>query len=229
MMSNTDDRQRLTDLLSTERLSSYMRASDGDIDAAFTLYEWNMHASAAVTMTTGMVEVIVRNALDRELTRWAGERDYRSWLESVPLDDRGMADIAKARMRATRDDRDPRVHGKVVAELTFGFWRYLVASRYLTSLWTPALHKAFPSGQRDITQRRREVDAELQRLMLVRNRAAHHEPIFRRDLRADRTSALRIASWIDPVAAQWVDRMSDLDAIYDARPPTVDSPIPDSQ
>lgn len=227
-MSNTDDRQRLGHLLSPERLSSYMRASEGDIDAAFTLYEWNMRASAAVTMTTGMVEIIVRNALDRELRRWADERGYRSWLESVPLDDRGVADIAKARMRATRDGRDPRAHGKVVAELTFGFWRYLVASRYLTSLWTPALHEAFPGGHSDITQRRRHVDTELQRLMLVRNRAAHHEPIFRRDLRADRTSALRIASWIDPAAAQWVDRISDLDAIYDARPPTVDPQIPRS-
>ena len=221
-MSNTDDSERLTDLLSTERLSSYIRASDGDTDAAFMLYEWNMRASAAVTMTTGMVEVIVRNALDRAMNRWAEERDYASWLESVPLDDRGIADIAKARARATRDGRDPLAHGKVIAELTFGFWRYLVASRYLTSLWTPALHHAFPHGVRDITRRRSEVDAELQRLMLVRNRAAHHEPIFRRDLRADQTSALRITSWVDPVAAQWVERISELNTIYDARPTTLD-------
>lgn len=38
-----------------------------DVEAAFALYEWNMTASAAVMHTTGMVEVVVRNATDRAL------------------------------------------------------------------------------------------------------------------------------------------------------------------
>jgi hypothetical protein len=100
--------------------------------------KWNMRASAAVMVTTGMVEVIIRNSLDRTLVGWAGGRGDRSWLESVPLDSRGKTDIVKARARASRDDRDLVVHGKVVAELRFGFWRYLVASRYHASLWDAA-------------------------------------------------------------------------------------------
>ena len=217
-MSNTESHRRLAELISPERISSYQSASSGDLDAAFRLYEWNMRASAAVMVTTGMVEVLVRNALDRGLQNWARARGDRSWLDVVPLDKRGAADIERARARATREGRDAEVHGKVVAELTFGFWRYLVASRYLTSLWIPALSYAFPGGHKDIGHRRREVEVDLKRLTLVRNRAAHHEPIFRRNLQVDRDAAIRVAVWIDPVAGDWIGEISELSAIYSDRP-----------
>ncbi len=62
------------------------------------------------------------------------------------------------------------MRGKVVAELSFGFWRYLVASRYLTALWIPGGHLAFPNGPPDLRVRRREVETRLHNLMIVRNR-----------------------------------------------------------
>ena len=221
-MSNDErsgiDRRRLIELLSSERLTSYMNATGQNVEAAFALYGWNMRASASVMMATGMVEVIVRNALDRSLRDWAKVRGSENWLEVAPLDLRGAGDIVKARQRATRNGRDPEVHGKVVAELTFGFWRYLVASRYLTALWIPALSSAFGFGPEDVGLRRRHVESHLKRLMLVRNRAAHHEPIFRRDLTHDHMAALQIASWVDPVAAQWIDQVSDLRATHASRP-----------
>jgi hypothetical protein len=48
-------------LLTSERLSSYLRASHGDSEQALRLYEWNMAAAAAVLHTTGMIEVVVRS------------------------------------------------------------------------------------------------------------------------------------------------------------------------
>lgn len=63
----------------------------------------------------------------------------------MPLDQRGRRDVVEARGRAVRL-QPSEVHGKVVAELSLGFWRYLAASRYLTSLWVPALHNASRMG-----------------------------------------------------------------------------------
>ena len=34
----------------------------------------------------------------------------------------------------------------MIAELSLGFWRYLVESRYFTALWVPATHAAFPTA-----------------------------------------------------------------------------------
>ena len=155
------DYATLRDLLTAERLGSYLRWSGGDTGAAFALYEWNMTAWAAVMHTTGMVEVVVRNAMDRALEDLAKRRSWSSWFDRAPLDQRGRADIRKARERATRFGSRPEVHGKVVAELTLGFWRYLAATRYLTTLWTPALYSAFPAGPSDKLQQQRQVDRHL--------------------------------------------------------------------
>jgi hypothetical protein len=91
----------LLPLVTVERLGSYLEAAQGDVGGAFALYEWNMRAAASVMELTSMVEVLVRNALDRELRAWAFGRDpRRSWLDTAPLDARGREDIRKARARA---------------------------------------------------------------------------------------------------------------------------------
>lgn len=208
----------LRDLVTTERLGSYLRWSSGDIQAAFALYEWNMTASAAILHTTGMVEVVVRNAMDRALEDLGQRRGWSSWFDSAQLDQRGRADIRKARERANRFGSQPEVHGKVVAELTLGFWRYLAATRYLTTLWTPALYGAFPSGPADKRQQQRQVDRHLKDLLLVRNRAAHHEPIHRRDLARDLAAAVAVSSWVDQTAGEWVADLSTLTEIVTSKP-----------
>ena len=119
------DSAALAGLLTEDRLSSYTRSS-GSADGAFRLYEWNIKAASSVMALTGVVEVITRNALDRELHAWAGRRPQRGqWLDAVPLDGQGRADLAKARSRASRKGRRDEVHGRVVAELTLvsgGTW-----------------------------------------------------------------------------------------------------------
>ena len=110
-------------------------------------------------------------------------------------------------------------HGRVVAELSFGFWRYLMSQRYHASLWVPSLHKAFPGATSDLRSRRREVERRLVNLMLVRNRAAHHEPIHRRDLLADLKDDVELVGWVHPEAAgAWVGSISSLRQVANARP-----------
>ncbi len=218
-MSSGDD-EALLDLLTTGRMSSYSSAT-GSPSAALRLYEWNMHASASVMELTGIVEIVARNALDRELAAWARRRlDTPEWFGRAPLDQRGTRDVSKAEDRSRRAGA-PGEHGRVVAELSFGFWRYLVGSRYHASLWVPDLHRAFPYGPRDLRARRREVERRMRELHFVRNRAAHHEPIHHRDLGRDLTFALELLGWVHPVAAEWAARVTTLRAVVDARPVTV--------
>ncbi|SOC89678.1 hypothetical protein SAMN05660766_3410 [Curtobacterium sp. 314Chir4.1] len=204
-------------LITVERLRSYTERTGSSADA-LRLYEWNMRAAASVMELTGVVEVMARNALDRELREWTAKRTGAPWFDVAPLDGRGRADLVKARARASRDGRRDEVHGRVIAELTFGFWRYLVETRYLTALWTPALHKAFPHGPADSLTRQREVRRRLQQLHFVRNRAAHHEPIHTRDLQRDHDYALELVGWISPHAALWAADTTSLRAVLRARP-----------
>jgi hypothetical protein len=85
------------------------------------------------------------------------------------LSSEACATIADARRHATANGR-AETAGRVVAELPFGFWRYLLASRYERTLWRTRLYLAFP-GQ----GRRQPVYAKLAGLHQLRNRIAHHE------------------------------------------------------
>jgi len=213
------DYENLLPLVTVERLGSYSRAMQGTTTDAFALYEWNMRAAASVMELTSMTEVVIRNALDAQLREWAKRKHCNvSWLDAAPVDHQGCKDIQKARERATRRGRRAEVHGRVIAELPLGFWRYLVESRYLTSLWVPATHAAFRHGHADLRTRQRDVAFRMQQLNFVRNRAAHHEPIHQRDLQRDLDLALELVCWVSPTAQRWVQRTTSLSRVLSNRP-----------
>jgi hypothetical protein len=204
--------------LSPDRLAPYEQAVSGDLAAAFSLYEWNMSASAALFETLGPVEVLLRNAIHDQLVTWHARRRLPGqWYDHAGLDVQGHKDVAKAKDRATRGGRDPERLGKVIAELTLGFWRYLLAKRYQASLW-PAIVVAFAHQHDGSKVSRSAVHDDVQRLQVLRNRIAHHEPIYRRDLQQDVDTMLALISWISPDATGWVRRLSRVPTVLAQRP-----------
>lgn len=211
------DYEKLQELLSTERLGSYLAASDGDLERAFALYEWNIEASAAAVSLAAMVEVLVRNALDRQMTAWADARGEVDWLRAAPIDARARQDVVKARQRAARGGRQV-THGHVVAELNLGFWRYLVSRRYLTTLWMSNLRHAFPHAGGKPHEQQRRVESDLEQLLFLRNRAAHHEPIHRRNLLADLRRSVELVGCIDAQAREWVTSRESVSGVTEKKP-----------
>ena len=96
--------------------------------------------------------------------------------------------------------------------------RYPAAFRYLTSLWVPALHNAFPYGVADARQRRRQVQLRLQTLAFVLNRAAHHEPIHQRVFLDDVADTLAVVGWVSPDGEEWVRVRESLTSVFSRRP-----------
>lgn len=139
------------------------------------------------------------------------------WYLSAWIDDKGRSDVATARERATRWGKTLELEGKVVAELSFGFWRYLVAKRYQTTAW-PALQWAFPLHSAGGSTPRGEVEDRMQRIHVLRNRIAHHEPIFRRNLSHDHADMLTLVGWISEEAQGWVEDRSRVRLLLAERP-----------
>lgn len=201
----------IADRLTRERLSSYLGASGGDLGQALRLYEWNTLMSGALHEDIGRVEVVLRNALDQALTTFGKQSQWPTpWYQRRSLfpgkhGQRALADISTARDRATRRGSLPETQGKVVAELTFGLWRFLCTGPYLTSLWVPVLAAAFPNhpAAGDPRQVRADVDDRVQRVHFLRNRVAHHEPIHHRDLNRDHAGMIDVVRWICSDTSQW--------------------------
>jgi hypothetical protein len=201
--------------VSSDRLTPYRVMCSGDLNAAVALYEWNATVSGALWVDIGHAEVLIRNAMHDQLTEWcAGLFGESRWYLNPGriLTFRHAADIAAARGRLKRSGK-PATAGRIVAELNFGFWRYLMASHYELSLWRPCLYKSFP-GQ----GKRRQLYDKLTDLHDARNRVAHHEPIYRSQLSKLHEDLLTVIEWINPALRQWVQRRSTVQAILAQRP-----------
>jgi hypothetical protein len=168
-----------------------------------------------MTATMAHVEVILRNAIHENLSAWSAERfsEPRWYLDPGGiLQPRALEEIREARRRAVRRGRQ-ETPGRVVAELTLGFWRYILSKQYDRTLWRTTLYRAFPGPR----SRRMVYDATTI-LHLCRNRLAHHESIFNRPVDDIRFVALVPADWICPVSRSWIERHCEIEAVLDERP-----------
>ena len=96
--------------------------------------------------------------------------------------------------------KDEATPGRVVAELSFGFWVGLFANVYDQNLWRTDLYHLFsPRPQR------RQLHEDLDKLRTLRNRIAHHEPIFQRALLDDYNRLTSILRSIDPHTCTWME------------------------
>jgi DnaJ-domain-containing protein 1 len=209
------DAERIVAALSPERFAPYLRRTGGDLHGAVGLYEWNLAVSSAFYEALGILEVVLRNAMSRQLAAHHGALAGQ-WYDD-PLDvlsDLARDDIAAARRRV-RKLRRPETPGRVVAELNFGFWKYLLAKRYEATLWTGSLRLAFPNLQ---PQKRAVVHRALDEMHTVRNRIAHHEAIHCRDLTADMLTIYRLLDWIDRDVCAWAVSLSRLQPIVASQP-----------
>lgn len=220
-MTEPNHRASVERYVTQARLGPYLAEVGGDYVRAEELYVWNLRVSGAFHEVLGVFEVVLRNALCEELRRWHGKRPG-TWLDDpmTVFDDRRIAQIDEARGILTRANK-PVTEGRVVAELSLGFWRFLLSKRYQNSLWTPHLRKAFP-GMRP--QRRDVVYGHVEALVKLRNRIAHHEPIHRLALSDLHGQMLLLVSWIDPAMAQWHLGLSRVPSLLAARPGVTPGP-----
>lgn len=201
---------------SSARLSTYVRASGGDLEAAVDLYRWNAAAAGALWEVLGHTEVVLRNALHGALAaRHTRLGRPGQWFDDPAgeLDARALKDIATARTRLRRAGA-PLLAGKVVAELNFGFWRFLLARRYTATLW-PAMRPAFAHLS---TSDRRVLEAPVTRLHTLRNRVAHHEPLLTEPLAERYTDLLTVIGFVDPRLRTWVEEHNSVPAVLAQRP-----------
>lgn len=73
-----------------------------------------------------------------------------------------------------------------------------------------------PPAQVVAGMNRKQAHAALDQLRILRNRIAHHEPIFNRDLVDDYRQIFEVTGWIPPTMCEWLDRHSRVQAILDA-------------
>ena len=203
--------------LSTARLASYMNVTGADLSNALELYIWNSRIAAAFLALLGDVEVVIRNAWHEQLIRLSTSLNGSDfWFDNQfgLLRENSVQHIEDACKRILRQQRRP-VANQLVAELNFGFWRFLVAKQYRTTLWPLAGKYAFPNIDPSQIQ---ELSTVMGRLHDLRNRIAHHEPIHMRNLDRDFADCLWVIGGVCLTTRQWVESNSGVSGVLQERP-----------
>ena len=234
--------------ISPARASRYLKstidAATGHPDptAAVALYEHNVDLSASVWSTIGDIEVVLRNVVADAITdhhRAVRDDATHRWYDEPPWFTTGRwftDETTKSIKQAMKRVKDPGPgeerrpgEGRVVAELTLGFWRYLLIARYEHSLWNPAIRARFPAlSHLSGSASRKAVHGRVEKLNYLRNRVAHHEPIYEAftlpghasqiDTVTTVTEAIELIAWSNPDAADWINTRSSFAAVASQRP-----------
>lgn len=186
--------------ISRERLAKYLDAADGDLSEALSLYERNMLISEAFYVPLQSLEVCLRNKLFEALSASFGQH----WLTdhtAAPLDDHSRSFVNDALSQLPTGPSP----GQIVAELRFAFWVGLLARKYDADIWRHAGYKVFLARG---GKPRKAVHGRMNALRRFRNRIAHHEPIFNRDLANTHAEVLEAIEWMCPATRAWTEHHS---------------------
>lgn len=190
--------------LSPERLGAYARGGRDELDA-LALYLWNTTLCEALYPMLHGLEISLRNALfDAAGAAYHGHgfTQVPCWLDADPPvllpGERGKVEQAKRRLREKGRPLEP---GRVVAELSFGFWTALFDVRYEHGrvLWPRLFKHGLFAGAPRRLRSRHALSPMLNRVRNLRNRAFHHEPIWHwRDLDDQYALARDLVGWLCP-------------------------------
>jgi hypothetical protein len=214
----------VVEIISTPRLIRYGLGKD-PVDVVLSRYKYNLALSEALYPTLSLLEVALRNQIDKALTQsstadWLSE-EWSGWVRTPGMKKKGLPNpekesILKAKQSLFRNSGDWS-YGKLIAELNFGFWVGMFKSYYHTSLWnkkSKPLTIAFPNSA---SLSPKAVYTTLDTIRQLRNRVAHHEPIFDSPkLYENHEKIMLVICWLGDDLAQYAKTIDRFPEVWEA-------------
>ncbi|MGC2857334.1 hypothetical protein ACM64Y_17840 [Novispirillum sp. DQ9] len=210
----------LPDILSAPRFGTYVRADGHRLttEEALRLYSWNAQISAALLFPLHIFEVCIRNAVAEAIESYYGPRwpNAESFVKSLPNPPQ-PAFSPRREFLFTRA-KHPTV-GKMIADMKFAFWVSMFTARHRDRLWAPSFEAKFPNHTAPSWEDgRQHVHRTVDQVRTLRNRIAHHEPIFTRPLKDEYAVVINVIGWRCSHTAAWVERSQGVVALLARKP-----------
>lgn len=110
--------------------------------------------------------------------------------------------------------------GKIIPEISFVFWEKMFTGRFDAQIWMPHLSSIMPNLDTSLTvqQARLKINQDLLALRKLRNRIAHHEPIFTRNLAGELSTIKELISFRCLDTASWMESNQQASALIGVKP-----------
>jgi|SRR5579859_781746 len=167
-------------LISPQRLLKYRVSCKMNGRRTLRLYRANIRMSQTFFSVLSVFEVVLRNKIDLHYkVQFPSTQGSPEWLVASILPGgiftiNGCQNSFKKIKRAYDDLGINYTHDKLLAELSFGFWKFMFAGKQYQAGGNTLL-SIFPSLPARYNQGL--IYHKLDRLNAIRNRIAHHEPI----------------------------------------------------
>ena len=208
-----DFAEQLFTALSQERLSAYQSRVNGDGNLnLFSHYAWNMALSESLYPLLQALEITLRNAIYDAAQDHFGKAD---WFDDRAVIHYRYNQTAIAKAKKTLQQQNKALEpGRIIAELTFGFWTSLLDRRYEQVLWHKIIKTTFPQMPRT-NRTRQKLSQRFNKIRNLRNRVFHHEPIwYWQDLAQQHQDMLEALSWMAPAMSELVMTVDQFDDTY---------------
>lgn len=220
-MSNNINIQEIKSSLSIARIKTYENAFPQDqnqLEKAIELYAWNASVSAEFLGPLHICEVVIRNAVAEAIEmvygdRWPWSTGFEQSLPSPRFGYNPSQDLFNAK-------RGQHSTGKVIPELKFVFWQKLFTRRFDQRIWHRHLRTVLPNlpSNKTDTECRELIYDELEKVRYLRNRIAHHEPVFSRNLSDDIARVTSLVRYRSTSTADWMTKHFDVVDVIAQKP-----------
>jgi len=163
--------------LSISRLSTYRNAvkailGEDCIETAIELYEWNAQLSSRLLVPLHIYEITLRNAISEAISLRYGSDWPINLAFQTSLPHKQRADLTVL----LTNYQNPN---KILPELKLFWFENMLKSSQNVRLWVPFIQTVFPNAvgvTPDVIRQQLKDDCFV--IRKIRNRIAHHEPIF---------------------------------------------------
>ena len=211
------ERKAIEKIFSQERLEPYINHHSGDFDKAVGHYKANIEISEAFYPLLSVLEIGLRNNIDNQLKRRFGEVNWFDNSEFIKIISRFQIDkISEARSTILREKKTI-TSGRIISELSFGFWTSLLDSKFERTLWKNLRH-AFPNCPKQLRQRK-TMSSKFNGIRKLRNRIFHHESITWsiKALISYKNDMIEGIDWLDKGLLDWSKDLNRFDEIMEKR------------
>lgn len=166
-------------IMTNARMNRYLLACGGNSRKAMTLYRKNLQLTQELFTIISCFEVALRNVIDSKCAPVLGNDWLRDGASVGGVFDNSRCHLTKQNIKEAIGKLHSYTHFKLVAELGFGFWRFMFAKNQYNAT-NKVLLRVFPSKPRStltIQYNNTYIFNQLAKLNNIRNRMAHHEPI----------------------------------------------------
>lgn len=169
--------------ISQPRLKRYLTATNNSKTNALKLYQKNLRVSQAFYPILNLFEIFLRNVIDYQISSHFANPNWIITEKNGFMNDPSLSSskyflkysVAGAEKTiAGNKGKIPVTSGKVIAELSFGFWTSLFQKYHYKLIGGVVIH-CFP--KKPLKVNREIISKKLNNIRLFRNRIYHNEPI----------------------------------------------------